>query len=890
MRAKAANGYVACGAADIGDAAKVGGKGANLARLASLGLRVPTWYVVTTRAFDDAVCGADASDAAALAMPAAVACEIRAAHGRLFAEGTLVAVRSSAACEDGAAASFAGIHESFLYVRGIEDVLDAVRKVWASALDGGAVAYRSRAGLSPERASMAVVVQAMVDPDVSGVAFTANPADGDVHRVVVSSLYGVGEGLVGEGLDADTYVVSKSTRDVERTIGRKEWALVLDAVRGSGLARVPVDERRRDASSLDGARLRETVEAALRIEAAYGRPQDIEFAYAGSELVILQSRPITTLEEYGPAAGNRQIWDNSNIAESYGGVTTPMTFSFIKRAYGIVYESFSRVMGIDPAVVRDNADVFENMLGLFKGRVYYNLASWYRVVQMFPGYEYNKTFMESMMGLGEAGEGGVEEVRAGWARRYFVELPKLVKLLARSVRNFARIQKLVDAFMAGFDASYAKWSRTDFAGKRPHGLLEIYRQMEAEFLFKWEAPIINDFYVMVFSGALGRLCSSWCGDETGSLVSRLLSARGRIESLEPARRIVDLARIASEDAALTTLFEESSPAELARELPGDERYAAFNAAMATYLDDFGCRCPNELKLEEPSLSERPALAYKAVRELVLRRAATRTGPAGGVADALEEAEAAISSNGGGWMRRAIFRRVLARARSGVANRERMRLARGRVYGLVRRLLLSIGNTFATEGVLEAADDVFYLTLDETWDYIKGTSVTGYPKPLVALRREEYRSYREDEAGAPDDRFETYGVAYHRNALRRHTAATPPAGDDALRGIPCSAGRVRAPVVVVNDPATAPDVAGKIIVARRTDPGWVMLYPSAVGIVVERGSILSHAAVVAREMGLPAVVGVAGLVSTVATGDVIELDGDTGHVNVIPDEMHSLAAE
>jgi pyruvate,water dikinase len=494
-----------------------------------------------------------------------------------------------------------------------------------------------------------------------------------------------------------------------------------------------------------------------------------------------------------------------------------------------------------------------------------------------------------MMGLSEAAGSDADETPTSWARRYFVELPRLIKLLARSTVNFWRIRSLVDEFMADFDAHYEKWSQVDFASKRPHELMSIYRRMEADFLFNWETPIINDFYVMVFSGVLGRLCASWCGDETGALSSRLLGAHGEVASLEPARRIMDLARIVRNDPALAGAFTDGTPVALASSLPADDRFATFNAAMASYLRDFGCRCPNELKLEEPSLDERPALAYKAVKDLVMRGGAARGEPAGAPTDARAEAEEALRAAGGGVIRRRVFLRMLARARQGIADRERMRLARSRIYGLVRRLLVSIGSSFAGGGIIDSPDDIFYLTMDETWDYIKGTSVTHDLRTLIAMRRREYASYRDDAASAPADRFETFGVAYHRNSLRGTTGTVVRESDGSLKGVPCSAGRVRAPAVVIDDPADAPDVCGKIIVARRTDPGWVMLYPSAAGIVVERGSVLSHAAVVAREMGLPAVVGVPGLVASVATGDILDFDGRTGHVTVLPPDPPALAA-
>ena len=156
----------------------------------------------------------------------------------------------------------------------------------------------------------------------------------------------------------------------------------------------------------------QVAKAALDVESMYAQPQDIEFCFADDDqLFLLQTRPITRRsqgfqsddsEPQRASLGNHVVWDNSNIIESYSGVTTPMTFSFIRRAYSIVYHCFSEVMGISPHVVHEHRDAFDNMLGLFHGRVYYNLKNWYRLVRMFPGYHYNRHFMESMMGVKES--------------------------------------------------------------------------------------------------------------------------------------------------------------------------------------------------------------------------------------------------------------------------------------------------------------------------------------------------------------------------------------------------------------------------------------------------------------------------------------------------------
>ena len=175
--------------------------------------------------------------------------------------------------------------------------------------------------------------------------------------------------------------------------------------------------------------VRTVARAGQTIERHFGRPQDVEYCFdANGRLFILQVRPVTRIEEYGPAAGNHLVWDNSNIIESYSGVTTPMTFSFIRRVYAIVYHCFAEVMGVSPEVIRANRQTYDNMLGMFHGRVYYNLKSWYRSLRMLPGFQYNSRFMESMMGLKEPLPMDDAPPSPGRLRRWFVELPALLRV------------------------------------------------------------------------------------------------------------------------------------------------------------------------------------------------------------------------------------------------------------------------------------------------------------------------------------------------------------------------------------------------------------------------------------------------------------------------------
>jgi phosphohistidine swiveling domain-containing protein len=833
----------------------VGGKAASLARLQRLGQRVPPFYVVTN----------DWTLA-----------QIRDAHAKTIPADAFVAVRSSAADEDAAGASFAGMHETYLFIRGEEALLDAIARVRESAHSERALAYRREQGLDTEHIEIAVIVQQMIDARVSGVVFTANPTTQDVHELVISSLFGLGEGLVSEGFDADTFRVRKHDLSIVAELAEKSEAIVFDRQRGFGTIKTTsFDPHSR---SLTDDEVRTLARAALVIERAYGRPQDIEFAFDAQGLAILQSRPITTIAQNGPAAGNRRLWDNSNIIESFSGVTSPMTFSVIRRAYAIVYRCFAQVMGIPDEVVHENRHVFDNMLGLVQGHVYYNLLNWYAAVRLFPGYEHNRVFMESMMGVKESAS---DEAPGSGSRS------PLVWLLARTLFNFMRIRSLADGFQRNFKRHYDEWSHIDLDTLQPHELMRLYDDFESKVLWNWRAPIINDFFVMIFYGTLKKLCTSWCGDVSGSLQNGLLSGEGGIESTEPARELLRLAAMVKRDPELLATVAEGDPREAwERCRTGNPARpdrkdclssTAFSEALDRYLDLYGFRCMNELKLEEPSLRDRPELLITFIRnylgagddvlDLAKQEARERQMRA--------EAEASAFAKIGSPIKRVVFRFVLRRARLGVKNRENMRFARTRIFGLVREVVRAFGRRLHDEGLLDSADDVFYLGLEELWDFVKGTSLGTDLRGLAALRRAEFERYR--AADPPDERFETFGMVYHRNVFNAPHVAATASDDGALHGIACSPGVVTREVKLVRSPTDDMQLRGEILVTERTDPGWVPLYPSISGLLIERGSILSHSAIVAREMGIPTIVGIRGLTSLVKSGDRVTMDGGAGTV-------------
>ena len=826
---------------------QAGGKALALGRLREAGMDVPRFIVVTAQAFD--------AYAGQATLPAEFLASLRSGLAAAGLDQGLLAVRSSALAEDGAKASYAGQFESVLGVRP-QDVAAAIQQVWASARSERVEAYRQSLGDAPTR--MAVVIQALVEAEVSGVAFTADPVSRRGDVVVISAVLGLGEGLVGGELNADLQRVAGGV--VESTLAHKDRAL--RRLPDGGTAYQPVDAALAGAPALSQAEALELAARFKALERALGRPQDLEWALdADRKLRVLQARPITTL------GGELRIWDNSNIVESYAGVTLPLTFSFARGVYEEAYIVFSRLLGVSQAVIDGHRELFSQRLAHIQGRVYYNLITWYGNLALLPFYSINRGFMEGMMGVEEALPDGLVQAPA---EGRVAGLWRGAATLAGLARAWWGLDKAVAGFHARVQRSLGPLEAEDIRLWDADRLARAFRGLERDVLAHWHAPLVNDLFAMISFGLLRKAVARWRPDLPAGAVNDLLSGEGGIISTEPLHALDALAGQAAADASLRALFE-TVPDDAAL-LEALSVHPAFLHGFQAYLRRFGARCAGELKLETVIPRDEPQAVLALLRPRVLAR---RSGPAAKRDDlALRLAAEAAVLGGLGWWRAFWFRRLLSQARRNIRHRENQRFERTRAFAVVRRIFQGIGRRLAEAGALGHPDDVFYLAKDEVFGALDGTASQAGLAALAALRRSEFAAYA--AAAPPPDRFSTWGPLALAQVAPRPLAAAR----GALEGLGCCPGKVKAQVRVVLDPRQAKDLAGRILVAERTDPGWTLLFPCCAGILVERGSLLSHSAIVARELGLPCVVAVPGLLASLKDGDWVEMDGSSGRISKV----------
>lgn len=846
----------------------IGGKAYNLDVLARNGFSVPPYFVITTEAFEavlrlngysyNKISGIEKNKK--WNTPDSLRTQLEAAFEKFKFQDCFLAIRSSVVGEDSPEHSFAGLFESFLYVRP-QDVMDRIKKVWSSVFSDRVMAYVQKNNIDFKTLKMAVVIQQMIPAEVSGVAFGFDPISGSRDKVVISSVFGLGEGLVSGELDADVFTVKDGK--IQKEIADKNEALWFNNILGTGTCKQDVAPELVSKQSLLNEQILDITRITQQLNRLYNKPQDVEWAIKESQLFILQTRPITTLSHVVDKSQFKQIWDNSNIIESYPGVTLPLTFSFIQNVYTEVYKQFCLILGVEDELISKNNHIFK-MLGYFKGRVYYNLVNWYNVLSLLPGYEINAEFMEQMMGVREKFNEHLTTVPATGNK--YLRLTNLCFLL---IWNYLwlpvesrKYHRLIDETLNPLDNS----KLNTFNLKE---LANCHYNLENTLIKKWQAPLVNDFFCMIFFGLVKKLIEKWDLDTHSTLQNDLMVGLEDIVSREPARLLANITKYIQNNN-LQDIFSSNEPYEILQNIKKDKKLFSI---INSYLSQYGDRCPEELKLETITYKHNPELLIDIIKTYLKHDTSSGSTKEQGLR---KTAEKIIKEKLGTQIHKKIlFLFILKNARARIRGRENLRFERTRVYSTVREIFLTIGSKLAYEGIIDNQRDVFYLTKEEIFSFIAGTSASTNLKAIINYRKFEFEEY--NNISLPD-RFETYGAPYFANKYDRHIKQEFQTSE--LSGIACSPGVIRAKVKLVRNPSEAEGLEGCIMAAKRTDPGWVPLFLIAKGIIVERGSLLSHSAIVAREMGIPAIVGVKGLFDNLREGQEIEMDGSTGIIKKI----------
>lgn len=442
------------------------------------------------------------------------------------------------------------------------------------------------------------------------------------------------------------------------------------------------------------------------------------------------------------------------------------------------------------------------------------------------------------------------------------------------ISNLVTLGRQTRRFRKHFNKVMKTYNAIDYDRKNASELMTLYRKYEDSLLRKWKAPLVNDFFAMIFFGSVHKMADKYHINREGEIHNDLFAGSKDIISHEPAKKIQSIVHLIRENEAYQSLFQQNNEHKIWGKL-NEPAYKELKQAIDHYLEQFGDRYVGELKLETKTYKVQPQAFVKLIQSYVQQENDFQ--PPVGESTLRLDAEKHVNKVLR-WkpLKRILFYTMLKKARTLVSNRENLRYNRTLAFGIVREIFNALGKRFYAEGIIKKQEAIFYLSTQEIFDFIEGKSLSPNLQEIAELRENTYWDYQHDDI--PDERFITHGMVYLGNTF--HAMQKTSDTDANIKGLGCCAGIVKGRVRLVEDPAETGSLNGDILVTSSTDPGWVTLFPSAAGILVERGSLLSHSAIVSREMGIPCIVGITGVMQKLKTGDRIEMNGATGLVRKI----------
>ena len=712
-----------------------------------------------------------------------------------------IIIRSAAIGEDNKEYSFAGIFESKTTTKSLKEFHNNLNYVIQSAFSERVYHYTKQIGLS-NFPKLSLILQNYVNPEYAGISFS-------------TTIYNRKKGLL-----------------INAVKGSAEKAVL-----GQNVTEIFITGKNIPKSKFPSSIISKVHNASKQIERIFGKPQDIEWCYANKTLWILQSRPITKHihEEI-------TVWDNSNIAESYSGIVLPLTCSFAQFVYARVYRDVAKTSNIDIKKIKENSDVFDNLLGFHYGRFYYNMNNWYKMLTLFPGYDRNKENLDMMISArskAELDDSYKKYVSSKDKFNYYIHIIRRILFFNKDLTIFKKNVKL-----------YLKNAKTrNLVTLSLNQLWAEFEDYQKNLLNKWSITVDNDFLAMTWFGSYKKVAK-----KKGLSESELIQQMTNLKSVISAEQVSNLQLLSKKsfnNKERILLAKKNKWVECYEHMLQDETIAM---EIKQYIETYGGRFANELKLETEDLDSDPAYLAELLYTYFII----------GQKKQMKSSLIFEKSNS------IILNYLSNRSKQYLKNREEMRLLRSQAFSYTRKLFIAIGKKLVKEKRINQSNEIFYLKLNEIKKAIRQRNDIDLNK-IIKARKKEYKTYTSIEL---DEVLLTRGNEKPIQKKNKNIKI-----DKIIKGIGCSTGQVSGDITVMNR-FTLPKSPLDIVVVKHTDPGWTPLFGLCKGLIVEYGGVLSHAAIISRELNLPCIIGVNNATKIFKNGNKITMNASTGVIEVI----------
>ncbi|NTU55102.1 MAG: hypothetical protein HGA79_02520 [Anaerolineales bacterium] len=844
----------------------VGGKGLSLGKMIGAGFPVPNGFHITTTAYRAFIEAYDLQIKILAALkdvdttlPASLE-TASATIGRLFADASIpeeitkaikdaylsldpshltpVAVRSSATAEDLPEASFAGQQETYLNVRGEADLLDAVKKCWASLWTARAIAYRIRNNIDQKTVALAVVVQEMVDADAAGILFTANPINGRRDEMVINAAWGLGEAIVGGLVSPDMIVADKATGKVKQYDVAEKTVITVLTERGT--REDPLDETRRRSKVMNEAQVVELVNIARRIESYYGSPQDIEWCHAEDKFYVVQSRPVTALPEtpidWTPP-NPKGVYMRTSVVDLMPGPLSPL---YITWAFPVLKDQMKPLgvrLGMGLPVLQEDYYIAINRYA-YMNAAFPAKAWWWIITGMLPAY------------------------------------PKLLRRMVPIWR---------DELHPEYQAAVAKYQAKDLekmsAGelwRDAHEILTAGMYYAAGLLFATMGASAGS------EGLLTKVYNKFAKQEGDPEANTLLMGWDNIP-VRSEKSLYDLAMWIREDEKLAGYILDTSSHSLVVNFENFDTvpvplFSEFTSRFKMHLEKFGYLV-FQMDFAEPLPRDHPEMLLETIK-MYLRGQGVNPHERQKASEAKRIQTAETMRNRLKGFKRWAFIKALNWGQSLAEVREDALAEIGLGYPILRAMLRELGSRFVKAGVIQRADDIYWLEKDEVDACVRNLE-HGAELENLSARVEERKAFNRKAGQETPPPMMPMKKKYMGidTAVWLAESESNRTGN-IIKGVPTSAGKVTAPARVLRGPEDFDKMRpGDVLVAGTTTPAWTPLFAMASAVVTDIGGPLSHGSIVAREYGIPAVMGTGVATKRIQDGQIITVDGGAGTVTI-----------